>query len=133
MPTLNLNLNRIANFKLILKACTPEPSAYPQIRATLDWHGCHLCKKPKRRNALEVTKKTRELGELSRSTLERTRSTPFTMQITALGEKHGRKRFAYSLEEIEMHLDLFSGTSITVHGQDGSVTLLRFPRPLSGL
>jgi len=37
------------------------------------------------------------------------------------GKKHGRKRFAYSLEEIEMHLDLFSGKSITVHGQDGGV------------
>jgi hypothetical protein len=45
LPTLNLNLNRIANFKLILKACWPEPSAYLQIRATLDWHGCHLCQK----------------------------------------------------------------------------------------
>ena len=49
------------------------------------------------------------------------------------GKKHGRKRFAYSLEEIEMHLDLFSGKSITVHGQDGGVYTPEVPRPLSGL
>jgi integrase len=30
------------------------------------------------------------------------------------GRRHGRKRFAYSLEEIEAHLDLFSANSIRV-------------------
>lgn len=37
------------------------------------------------------------------------------------GKKHGRKRLAYTLEEAEMHLELFSGDSISVRGQDGSV------------
>ena len=39
------------------------------------------------------------------------------------GKKHGRKRLAYTLEEVEKHLELFSGTeSIVIASDDGPYT-----------
>ena len=38
------------------------------------------------------------------------------------GRKHGRRRLAYSLEEILRHLELFSGESLVVRTEDGPYT-----------
>src|SRR6266481_7945520 len=46
------------------------------------------------------------------------------------GKKHGRKRLAYSLEEIEQHLDLFRRDPIVIRRDDGS---LYTPQILAGV
>jgi integrase len=45
---------------------------------------------------------------------------PMTGVYIPKGKKHGRKRLAYSLEEVEMHLELFSGSGpIVIPSEDG--------------
>jgi hypothetical protein len=39
------------------------------------------------------------------------------------GKRHGRKRLAYALEEVEKHLELFSSTKpIVIFNEDGAYT-----------
>jgi integrase len=48
---------------------------------------------------------------------------PMTGVTIPKGKKHGRKRLAYTLEEVEKHLDLFSGTEpIVIPKEDGLYT-----------
>ena len=48
---------------------------------------------------------------------------PMTGVTIPKGKKHGRKRLAYTLEEVEKHLELFSGTEpIVIPTKDGPYT-----------
>lgn len=48
---------------------------------------------------------------------------PMTGVTIPKGKKHGRKRLAYTLEEVEKHLELFSGTEpIVIPAKDGPYT-----------
>lgn len=48
---------------------------------------------------------------------------PMTGVTIPKGKKHGRKRLAYALEEVEKHLELFSGTEpIVILTEDGPYT-----------
>jgi len=48
---------------------------------------------------------------------------PMTGVYIPKGKKHGRKRLAYPLEEVEKHLELFSGTKpIVIPTEDGAYT-----------
>ena len=48
---------------------------------------------------------------------------PMTGVTIPKGKKHGRKRLAYSLEEVEKHLELFSGSEpIVISTEDGPYT-----------
>ncbi|MFZ3339452.1 MAG: hypothetical protein WA213_01120 [Terriglobales bacterium] len=48
---------------------------------------------------------------------------PMTGVTIPKGKKHGRKRLAYSLEEVEKHLELFSGTEpVVIPTEDGPYT-----------
>jgi integrase len=48
---------------------------------------------------------------------------PMTGVTIPKGRKHGRKRLAYTLEEVEKHLELFSGTKpIVIPTEDGAYT-----------
>ena len=48
---------------------------------------------------------------------------PMTGVTIPKGKKHGRKRLAYTLEEVEKHLELFSGTEpIVISTDDGPYT-----------
>jgi len=48
---------------------------------------------------------------------------PMTGVTIPKGKKHGRKRLAYTLEEVEKHLELFSGTKpIVILAEDGAYT-----------
>ena len=48
---------------------------------------------------------------------------PMTGVTIPKGKKHGRKRLAYTLEEVEKHLELFSGTGpIVIPTKDGPYT-----------
>ena len=45
MQAVNLNLNRIANSKVIPKEYVAGTSAYQQVRSSCNRHGCHLGQK----------------------------------------------------------------------------------------